>query len=65
VELSGWDEDISGARSLDDLPANARAYIAFIEEQLGIPVVTVGVGPGREETIWTKAADELREAVAA
>ena len=65
AQLPGWDEDISGARSLDDLPANARAYIAFIEEQLGIPVVTVGVGPGREEIIWTNAADELREAAAA
>ncbi len=64
VELAGWDEDISGARTVDDLPASARDYIDFIEDQLGIPVVTIGVGPGREQIIWTKAADGLRQIVA-
>jgi adenylosuccinate synthase len=65
VELPGWSEDISGARSLEDLPANARAYLAFMEEQLGIPVVTIGVGPARDEIIWTEAAEPLRSAAAA
>jgi adenylosuccinate synthase len=65
VEMAGWHEDITGARSLEDLPAAARTYIEFIEEQLGIPVVTVGVGPGREEIIWTETADKLREAATA
>jgi adenylosuccinate synthase len=65
VELPGWHEDISGARSLEDLPANAQAYVRFIEEQLGVPVVTVGVGPGREEIIWTKEAARLGVAAAA
>ena len=60
VDLPGWHEDITGARTLDDLPENARAYIAFIEEQLGTPVVTVGVGPGREQIIWTEAAASVR-----
>ena len=64
VELAGWDEDISGARTVDDLPASARDYIDFIEDQLGIPVVTIGVGPGREQIIWTKAADGLRQIAA-
>ena len=59
VELPGWHEDITGARSMEDLPENARAYVAFIEEQLGIPVVTVGVGPGREQIIWTEAASSV------
>jgi adenylosuccinate synthase len=65
VELPGWHEDISAARSLEDLPANAQAYVRFIEEQLGVPVVTVGVGPGREEIIWTEAAAGLGTAAAA
>jgi adenylosuccinate synthase len=65
VELPGWAEDISGARSLEDLPANARRYLEFVEDQLGIPVVTVGVGPARDEIIWTEAADPLRSATAA
>jgi adenylosuccinate synthase len=64
VELPGWDEDITGARSLDELPANARSYLEFISDFLRIPVVMVGVGPGREEVIWTGAAERHRSAAA-
>ncbi len=64
VELPGWEEDITGARSLEDLPANARAYLRFIEDQLGVPVVTIGVGPARDEIIWTEAAQALDLAAA-
>jgi adenylosuccinate synthase len=55
VELPGWDEDISDARSEDELPENARAYLRYIEEALGVPVVLISVGPGREQTMWTEA----------
>ena len=44
--------------------ANARAYLEFMEEQVGIPVVTVGVGPARDEIVWTEAAEPLRSAAA-
>ena len=64
VELPGWHEDIRGCRSVEDLPANARAYLDFISEFLGIPVVMIGVGPGRDEMIWTGAAERLRPAAA-
>jgi len=50
-ELPGWSEDITGAKSMDDLPANARSYVARIEELSGAPVVLVSVGPRRDETI--------------
>jgi len=50
-ELPGWSEDITGAKSLDELPANARSYVARIEELSGAPVVLVSVGPRRDETI--------------
>src|SRR4249919_1157364 len=40
--LPGWSQDISGARSLDDLPANARAYVDFLEERSGAPMSVVG-----------------------
>ena len=50
-ELPGWSEDIRGARSLDDLPAAARRYVELVEELVGVPILLVGVGPGREETI--------------
>ena len=45
VELPGWHEDITAVRSIDDLPANAQAYLEFISDFLGIPIVMVGVGP--------------------
>ena len=49
--LPGWDEDISGVRSYEELPENAKAYLKRIEELSGTPVDMVSVGPGREETI--------------
>ncbi|MBW2216789.1 MAG: adenylosuccinate synthase [Deltaproteobacteria bacterium] len=50
-EMPGWDEDITQARQVDQLPENAQAYIRAIEEMSGIPVSIISVGPGREETI--------------
>ncbi|MGP3972066.1 adenylosuccinate synthase [Streptomyces sp. 6N223] len=49
--LPGWSEDITKARSLGDLPENARAYVRAVEELSGARVSAIGVGPGREETI--------------
>jgi adenylosuccinate synthase len=49
--LPGWSEDVSGARSLDDLPANAIQYVRRVEELVGVRVATLSVGPAREETI--------------
>jgi adenylosuccinate synthase len=49
--LDGWSEDISGARTLQDLPAAARAYIKTIEEISGTRVSAIGVGPRRDQTI--------------
>eukprot|EP00035_Acanthoeca_spectabilis_P004775 m.106836 g.106836 ORF g.106836 m.106836 type:complete len:470 (+) comp12724_c0_seq1:239-1648(+) len=49
--LPGWNTAISGCRSFDDLPANAKAYVKFIEDFVGVPVQWVGVGPAREDTL--------------
>ena len=49
--LDGWWEDISGARTLDDLPANARAYVNRLEELSGCRISAIGVGPDRDATI--------------
>jgi adenylosuccinate synthase len=49
--LPGWSDDISDARTLDDLPATARAYVHTIEELSGARISTIGVGPGRDETV--------------
>ena len=45
-ELPGWEEDISGARSLADLPASARDYLDAIAEGTGVPVAWSGSDPG-------------------
>jgi adenylosuccinate synthase len=50
-EFPGWDDDISKARSLADLPDNARAYVEAIEAMTSVPISVIGVGPGREESI--------------
>jgi adenylosuccinate synthase len=47
----GWKEDITDIRSYDDLPENAKNYIARIEELSNVKVKIVSVGPGREATI--------------
>jgi adenylosuccinate synthase len=49
--LPGWMEDISRARSFEELPANARSYVKFIEAAAGAPVKWIGVGPERQATI--------------
>ncbi|WP_224961480.1 adenylosuccinate synthase [Geomonas subterranea] len=50
-ELPGWTEDITGAKSLAELPKNAQDYVARVEALSGAPVVLVSVGPRRDETI--------------
>jgi adenylosuccinate synthase len=50
-ELDGWWEDISKARTMEELPDNAKRYVERIEELAGARVSVVGVGPGREENV--------------
>ena len=49
--LDGWKEDISGVKSYDELPANAKKYIEFIEKEVGVPIVIVSTGPDKNQTI--------------
>jgi adenylosuccinate synthase len=60
--LPGWDEDITECREESELPQAARDYLAFISDVVGVPIGLVGVGPGREQVIWTGAG---RESIAA
>lgn len=48
-ELPGWETDLSAITNPSSLPASAAAYIEFLEEQIGVPIRLVGVGPGREQ----------------
>ncbi len=49
-ELPGWTEDITGVKSLDELPANARHYVERISQLTGIPLTIFSVGPDRNQT---------------
>ncbi|HWG15342.1 MAG TPA: adenylosuccinate synthase [Streptosporangiaceae bacterium] len=49
--LDGWWEDISQAKSFGDLPPNAQRYVHALEDMIGAPVVAVGVGPRRDQTL--------------
>ncbi|MBI4766705.1 MAG: adenylosuccinate synthase [Deltaproteobacteria bacterium] len=53
--LSGWKTDISGARSLRDLPTEARTYIRRIEALIEVPIRWISVGPEREAIFQNKA----------
>jgi adenylosuccinate synthase len=48
-ELPGWGEDLSSVTELHQLPAAARDYVGFLEDQIGVPVRYVCVGPGRDQ----------------
>ena len=50
-EIPGWKESTVGVRSVDQLPANAQAYIRRIEEVTGAPIDIISTGPDRNETI--------------
>ncbi|HWJ62861.1 MAG TPA: adenylosuccinate synthase [Acidimicrobiales bacterium] len=54
-ELPGWKTDLSEITETHELPAAAEAYLAFLEEQVGVPVTLVGVGPGREQFVHRNA----------
>jgi adenylosuccinate synthase len=59
-EFPGWEADITGARSVSDLPQEARDYLAAIEELAGVQIRIVGVGPGRDQIVQMDAP--VREA---
>jgi adenylosuccinate synthase len=50
-DLPGWTESTVGAKTLEELPPNARAYIKRLEEVVGCPIDIISTGPDREETI--------------
>ncbi|MFF3670135.1 adenylosuccinate synthase [Microtetraspora malaysiensis] len=50
-ELPGWQEDITGAKTFEDLPPKAQDYVKALEEMSGAPISAIGVGPGRTQTL--------------
>lgn len=50
VTLPGWQSDISGVSSFEELPEAARTYISTVEEHLGVPITWVSTSPERDDT---------------
>ena len=59
-EMPGFEGDIGDARREEDLPSEARDYLNALADHTGVPVVLVGVGPGREQVIWMGKEAEQR-----
>jgi adenylosuccinate synthase len=53
--IPGWQQEITGARSMSDLPQGALNYLARLSELVGKPVEVVSVGPDRAQTIFTQS----------
>jgi adenylosuccinate synthase len=49
--MPGWTEDITHTKVYDELPIQARNYVERVEQLMGVPIIWIGVGPGREEMI--------------
>jgi adenylosuccinate synthase len=64
-EFPGWADDIHDVRALTDLPENARRYVTALEDQAGVPIVLVSVGPERTQTIERAWRPVRRRAVPA
>jgi len=50
-ELPGWSQPVAGVTEPGDLPSEARDYLSFLQDQLGVPVRVVGTGPGRDQYV--------------
>lgn len=51
VEKKGWAADLTGMSTYDELPAELKEYVAFIEKELEVPIKVISVGPDRTQTI--------------
>ncbi len=58
VELPGWQTDMRTMQSEDEFPEEFNAYLSFLEDQLGVPIYIVSVGPDREQTIVRYTEEE-------
>jgi adenylosuccinate synthase len=52
--LQGWNQDITKVNHMKDLPRQAVNYIDFVQNEVGVPIDVISVGPGREQTLWVK-----------
>jgi adenylosuccinate synthase len=58
VDMPGWSEDLTQCKTEAELPQAARDYLEFIARETGVPIALIGVGPDRDQTIWTEAGEQ-------
>ncbi|WP_457600577.1 adenylosuccinate synthase [Hydrogenivirga sp.] len=58
--LKGWKSSTKGIRELSELPERARAYVNFVEEFTGVPVIMLSTGPKREEYLWLRELPQIK-----
>ena len=54
TEVPGWEEDLTKMTSEDEFPESFKAYISYIEKEVGVPISLISVGPDRAQTIMRK-----------
>ena len=54
--FKGWKTDIRGIKNYDDLPAECKEYVEFIEKEIGYPITMISNGPSRDDIIYRKSA---------
>ncbi|MBV9194602.1 MAG: adenylosuccinate synthase [Solirubrobacterales bacterium] len=59
VELPGWAEDITECREESELPPAARDYLQFVADFVNVPIALIGVGPRRDQVVWTPAGARM------
>ncbi len=57
-KLDGWNNDLTGLTEVESIPSELENYIRFIEEETGVPVSIISVGPDRKQTLHRKALQE-------
>jgi len=53
-DLKGWNKDLTGIGSYNDVPEELKAYVNYLEQHLEVPITTVSVGPDRTQTLATR-----------
>jgi adenylosuccinate synthase len=56
--FKGWEKDLSGCKTISDLPEEANAFLDFIESELGVEIVIVSTGPDRSETLVKRSLSD-------
>lgn len=62
--LPGWQQSTFGLRRFSELPQNAREYLRFISDLVGVEIAMVSTGPGREQVLWMEGCRWLSEIAA-